>query len=72
MDYQLSGYQLICRSLKHFSNCPEPKDYVSGCFCTNNYALQDGMCVETCPGEAHTSVIFIFTFSNSISYYVLT
>ena len=53
MDYRLSGHQLICHDLKSFSNCPESKDNVSRCFCTNDYALQDGMCVETCPGELH-------------------
>ena len=53
MDYQSSGRKITCDFLRSFSNCTDVKDRVSGCFCTNDYVLEGGMCIHpaTCPGE---------------------
>lgn len=72
MDYQLSAYQLTCSNLKSFSNCPDSSENVTGpgCFCTNDYVLQGGMCIDaaSCPGESWVPT-FIHTFTSSTNKY---
>ena len=54
MEYQLCGLQIDCNTLREFSNCSNlTTDCVSGCFCSNNYILEDGKCIDStmCPGE---------------------
>lgn len=49
MEYQLCGSQLTCTNFSRRNNsfCG------SGCFCSNKYVLEDGMCIhpDTCPGK---------------------
>ena len=58
MEYQLCGQQMDCVT---FRNSKE--DCASGCYCTNDYVLEDGKCVNPtmCPGE-------FYKFLNTIEF----
>ena len=60
MDYLLCSRQRHCNTIRDFSNCSVLTECVSGCFCSNDYALEDGKCIDPamCPGE-----LYILTFS---------
>ena len=53
MEYQLCGLQIECNTLREFGNYSNTTDCVTGCFCSNNYVLEDGKCIDPtiCPGE---------------------
>ena len=60
MEYQLCGLQIDCNTLREFGNCFNTTDCVSGCFCSNDYVLEDGKCIDPimCPGELYQSLLF--------------
>ena len=55
MDYHLCGLTIDCNTLRELSNCSNSTECVSGCFCSNDYVLEDGNCIDPamCPGELY-------------------
>ena len=66
MEYLVCGRQVDCVTFRNSSHLSE--DYVSGCFCTNDYVLEDGKCVDPtmCPGEFYK---FLHTMEFNYAYY---
>ena len=55
MDYRLCDLPMDCNTLRELSNCSNSTECVSGCFCSNDYVLEDGNCIDPamCPGELY-------------------
>ena len=55
MHYQLCGRQVNCNTLREIGNSSDLTDCVGRCFCTNDYVLEDGECIDLamCPGKLY-------------------
>ena len=69
MDYQLCGLPIDCSSFRNYSNPTNLTECVSGCFCSNDYVLEDGKCTDPamCPGELSTAIIRPNLYMNKLS-----
>ena len=52
MEYKMCGWNISCDDIGTVRDCRN-SPCESGCFCSNGYVLEDGVCVDsdTCPSK---------------------
>ena len=70
MDYRLCDIPIDCNTLRELSNFSNSTECVSGCFCSNDYVLENGKCIDPamCPGELYLGLRELCS-KNSLLFY---
>ena len=74
MEYQTCGWEISCDDLSTVSSCSD-LDCSSGCFCTENIVLDDGVCIipDTCPSKWHLMLLLgsLFSIKHAVCFYTI-